>query len=258
MRRGSVIPVVMVALAVAACGGGAPAPAAAPRRGAAPAAPSDPIAGLVQGLASGQVDVVDLAQPLNADDADHSSAAAVREHARVQEPRDLQLRRQGPGVVLELDRDRRARRHAFRRAVSLGDRQGQGVRRCDRGAAVRRPGRRDRRDGRSGQERRLHPDAAGDSRVGEDARPHSERRLGHPAHRAGAAAAPTPRRSSTPAPTAARTIRASARTRRRSSRPSATFSASAPKRSAPMRRSARRRRRRSRIIRSCTAPASSA
>ena len=33
-----------------------------------------------------------------------------------------QLRRQGAGLVLELDRDRRARRHALRRALPLGDR----------------------------------------------------------------------------------------------------------------------------------------
>ena len=67
MRRGAVIPGVMLTLAMGACGGGAPAPAAAPpAAAAAPAAPSDPVAGLVQGLANGQVDVVDLAAPLNA------------------------------------------------------------------------------------------------------------------------------------------------------------------------------------------------
>ena len=67
MRRGSVIAVLVFALAASACGGGtSPSTPAVAQAPAAPAAPADPLAGLVQGLASGQVDVVDLAQPLNA------------------------------------------------------------------------------------------------------------------------------------------------------------------------------------------------
>ena len=66
MRRGSLIPVVMMALVTVACGGGAaPAPTTAAPTPAASAPPSEPLAALVQGLASGQVDVIDLAQPLS-------------------------------------------------------------------------------------------------------------------------------------------------------------------------------------------------
>ena len=49
--------------------------------------------------------------------------AAVRQHAGADAPRDQRVRRPRPGVGVVLARDRRARRHALRRADPLGQRQ---------------------------------------------------------------------------------------------------------------------------------------
>ena len=79
------------------------------------------------------------------------AARAVREHARAEGARDLAVRRARPGLGLELARDRRARRHALRRAVALdlGPRQDRPRRRAarapGRAGGRDRPGRRDRR-----------------------------------------------------------------------------------------------------------------
>lgn len=62
MRSGSIIVTFVLSVLMAACGGGQ-APTASP----APPAPSDPLASLVQGLAGGQIQVIDLTQLLSPD-----------------------------------------------------------------------------------------------------------------------------------------------------------------------------------------------
>ena len=62
MRSGSIIVTFVLSVLMAACGGGQ-----APTASSAPPAPSDPLASLVQGLAGGQIQVIDLTQLLSPD-----------------------------------------------------------------------------------------------------------------------------------------------------------------------------------------------
>ena len=91
------------------------------------------LAELVTQLRSGSLRVVDLTQPLSAADAAAAAAAAVAQHARIPHVGDLALRRARPRLVLERLRDRRAHRHALRRAHPLGH----AARICPKTASIR-------------------------------------------------------------------------------------------------------------------------
>ena len=105
------------------------------------------LAALVADLAAGRITVVDLdaaARPRHAGDR---PAADVRGVAGRVDRRDLALRRQGAGVVLEHHPDGRAHRHALRCAGALDHRprSAEQHHRHDSARPVRRAGVRDRR-----------------------------------------------------------------------------------------------------------------
>ena len=115
-------------------------------RGGRTACPCSPISSTP--CASGAVRVVDLTQPLSERTPVLRAARAVRQHARAQPPRAQPLRRPRAGVGVGRAGDRRARRHALRRADPLDHRprrRGRGQRAA---RAARRPGGRDRQVGR--------------------------------------------------------------------------------------------------------------
>ncbi len=83
-----------------------------------------PFPRLIDGILRGGIRVVDLTVPLEAATPDHPPAAAVRAIEAVRAGGDLALRLARAGLVLEQHQLRRAYRHAFRCAHTLGHRQG--------------------------------------------------------------------------------------------------------------------------------------
>ena len=105
---------------------------------------STAVAALLAALADGAVKVVDLTQPLSEDTPVIQLPEPFANTPPLSPPRAQPLRRQRPGVGVERARDRRAHRHALRRADPLDQRQGRRGRRLGAGRAARRPGGRDR------------------------------------------------------------------------------------------------------------------
>ena len=121
-------------------------------RGARMSVSADAVSSLIDGLAGGAVEVVDLTQPLSETTPVMQLPGAVREHARADPPAAQPLRRARAGLGVGRPGDRRARRHALRRADPLDHgprRRGRGLRAA---GPARRPGggRRPVRGGRSG------------------------------------------------------------------------------------------------------------
>ena len=79
---------------------------------------------LVDGLAGGQIEIIDLTARSRADDPGHPAAPHVRPDSALRARGDQQLRRPWPGLVLEQLPQRRAHRHPLRRPEPLGHRQG--------------------------------------------------------------------------------------------------------------------------------------
>ena len=144
------------------------------------------------------VDVVDLTQPLSEDTPVLQLPAAVRQHAGPHAPRDQPLRRPRARLGVVLAGDRRARRHALRRADPLGHRPGRRGRRLGAAGAARRPRGRDRQVRRGGRGPRLPADRRRPARVRGRARARCPRAAGCCCAPAGTPARTTRPRSSTP------------------------------------------------------------
>ena len=215
---------------------------------------NQPVAALLDGLATAAVEIVDLTQPLSESTPVIKLPPPFANTPGLSPRGDQPLRRPRPRVGVVHADDRRARRHAPRRADPLGHRQGRRRRRLGRAEPADRARVRDRQDRRDRGRQRLPADRRRPRGLGGRERPDPRPRLGAAAHRLAVARAgrdrvPQRRRERSRDARARRRGVAVARERARRS------PASAPRRSGstPAPRAASTRRSRSTTC--CSAPA---